>query len=92
MPWLALDGLSVHCVELRLLAFSLIPFKTVPAQIYDFKSYTVREGLQSDSVTSLFEVSRGYLWIGTAGGIGVHDSGHIHLLSRINTFGSSLAL
>ncbi|MBL4657142.1 MAG: hypothetical protein JKX73_04020 [Flavobacteriales bacterium] len=38
------------------------------AQLYNFKSYTVEEGLSQSQVNTIFEDSRGYLWLGTAGG------------------------
>jgi len=47
----------------------------VRGQVFDFKLYTTREGLLSDGVTTLFQDSYGYLWIGTTDGISVYD-GH----------------
>lgn len=38
------------------------------AQKLDFVSYTVEEGLSQSEARSVFQDSRGYLWIGTAGG------------------------
>lgn len=44
----------------------LAPF--LRAQNYDFIEYSVENGLSQSEVTSLFQDSRGYLWVGTAGG------------------------
>lgn len=41
------------------------------AQQYDFRYWSVAEGLPKAGVYSVFQDSRGYLWIGTEGG-GVH--------------------
>lgn len=41
---------------------------TAHAQSYDFISYNVENGLPQSKVTALFQDSRGYLWVGTAGG------------------------
>ncbi len=38
------------------------------AQKLDFLSYSVEEGLSQSEARSVFQDSRGYLWIGTAGG------------------------
>lgn len=37
-------------------------------QIFDFISYSVEEGLSQSEVQSVFQDSRGYLWVGTTGG------------------------
>jgi two-component sensor histidine kinase/ligand-binding sensor domain-containing protein len=38
------------------------------AQIYDFVTYSVENGLSQSSVTSTVQDERGYLWVGTYGG------------------------
>ncbi len=38
------------------------------AQKLDFVSYTVEEGLSQSEARSVYQDSRGYLWVGTAGG------------------------
>lgn len=55
--------------------FLLLPFAVVllfctqvNAQKLDFISYGVEEGLSQSEARSIFQDSRGYLWIGTAGG------------------------
>tara|TARA_R110001592_G_scaffold68674_2_gene210613 strand:+ start:3859 stop:6876 length:3018 start_codon:yes stop_codon:yes gene_type:complete len=37
-------------------------------QNFDFKHFSVEDGLSQSQVNSIFQDSRGYLWIGTAGG------------------------
>lgn len=37
-------------------------------QNYDFKHYNVEDGLPQSQVNTIFQDSRGYLWVGTAGG------------------------
>ncbi len=51
----------------------LMPSKNAICQVYNFTSYTVREGLLSNGVTCLCQDSFGYLWIGTTDGISVYD-------------------
>ncbi len=41
---------------------------SLSAQKLDFISYTVEEGLSQSEARSVFQDSRGYLWVGTAGG------------------------
>jgi signal transduction histidine kinase/ligand-binding sensor domain-containing protein len=43
------------------------------AQVLPFQNYTIRDGLLSNNITTLFQDSRGFLWIGTAEGISVFD-------------------
>lgn len=40
----------------------------IHAQKLDFVSYSVEEGLSQSEARSVFQDSRGYLWVGTAGG------------------------
>ncbi len=42
-------------------------------QVLPFKSYTIREGLLSNGVTTLFQDSYGYLWVGTTDGLSVYN-------------------
>ncbi|TAK57416.1 MAG: hypothetical protein EPO24_09930, partial [Bacteroidetes bacterium] len=42
-------------------------------QVLPFRHYTTRDGLQANSVLSLAQDSRGYLWIGTSEGISIFD-------------------
>ncbi|MBQ2181636.1 MAG: hypothetical protein II400_05245, partial [Bacteroidaceae bacterium] len=46
-----------------------------PAGETAFQTLGIRDGLRSNSVTSLLADSRGYLWIGTAQGLNRYD-GH----------------
>jgi len=50
-------------------------------QILPFQSYTIEQGLASDDVTSLFQDSKGYLWIGTGNGISIFDGTTFRSLS-----------
>ncbi len=38
------------------------------AQNFDFARYSIEEGLSQSYVTTIFQDSRGYLWVGTSGG------------------------
>lgn len=42
--------------------------QSVISQTYDFKEFSVSQGLPQSQVTSIFEDSRGFLWVGTLGG------------------------
>jgi signal transduction histidine kinase/ligand-binding sensor domain-containing protein len=42
-------------------------------QILPFDYYSIKDGLASNWITSIFQDSRGYLWIGGDGGLSVYD-------------------
>jgi ligand-binding sensor domain-containing protein len=54
---------------LFLLCFSAFGY----AQILPFEHYSIKDGLSSNWITSIFQDSRGYLWIGGDGGLSVYD-------------------
>jgi ligand-binding sensor domain-containing protein len=43
------------------------------AQILPLQHYTIKDGLPSNWITTVFQDSRGYLWIGGDGGMSVYD-------------------
>jgi two-component sensor histidine kinase/ligand-binding sensor domain-containing protein len=50
-------------------AFLVVIFSiTTKAQLYNFKNYSLEDGLSQSEINSIYEDSRGYLWIGTTGG------------------------
>jgi two-component sensor histidine kinase/ligand-binding sensor domain-containing protein len=46
----------------------LFVFNNTRAQNFDYVTYGLKEGLSQTEVTALIQDSRGYLWVGTAGG------------------------
>lgn len=45
----------------------------IQAQILPFEHYSIKDGLPSNWITSIFQDSRGYLWVGGDGGMSVYD-------------------
>lgn len=43
------------------------------AQLYNFTNYSLEQGLPQSSVYAIFQDSRGYLWLGTEGGVARFD-------------------
>lgn len=72
-----------------LVLFLFIP-RSSTAQIYDFKTYSVREGMISNSISYLCQDSYGYLWIGTGDGISVYDGAIFRNYSVADGLASSL--
>lgn len=56
-----------------LMLFVLLHPPDCSGQVLPFKSYTTREGILSNGVTTLFQDSHGYLWVGTTDGLSVYD-------------------
>jgi two-component sensor histidine kinase/ligand-binding sensor domain-containing protein len=57
--------------QLKFIAFLvaiLSTYASTKAQTYNFKHFSVEEGLSQSQVNCIIQDSRGYLWIGTAGG------------------------
>lgn len=45
----------------------------INAQILPFDNYSIKDGLPSNWITTIFQDSRGYIWIGGDGGLAVYD-------------------
>jgi len=53
--------------------FCLIPSYNIYGQDYSFRQFTTKDGLVQMQVLRIFQDSRGYLWIGTKGGVSKFD-------------------
>ena len=58
-------------IKFLLAIFSLI--YTVYSNEYDFKNYTVVDGLSESTINVIFEDDKGFLYIGTENGLGLFD-------------------
>ncbi|MBI5214351.1 MAG: hypothetical protein HY960_01215 [Ignavibacteriae bacterium] len=54
-------------------ALVVLSFQTGTAQVYPFRQYTIKDGLIDNSVLTLCQDSKGFLWIGTSEGISIFD-------------------
>ena len=73
---------------LILLTF-LASFSRCAGQVLPFKLYTTREGLLSNGVTTLFQDSYGYLWIGTTDGRSIYNGESFRNYTVVNGIASS---
>lgn len=50
--------------------FCMLLLSTLPAksQLFNFRNYSLEDGLSQSEINCIYEDTRGYLWIGTAGG------------------------
>ncbi len=53
--------------------FSLLFFKEINAQSFNFKNYTVEDGLPYVQIYDVYQDNRGYLWTGGYGGLSSFD-------------------
>src|SRR5262249_41449744 len=64
----------IHCVILCCSgAVILFSAASCLSQILPFHPYTVKDGLVSNSISKIYEDSRGYMWFGTADGLTMFD-------------------
>jgi ligand-binding sensor domain-containing protein/two-component sensor histidine kinase len=54
-------------LKLAVLA-SLLTGSSLKAQLFNFRNYSLDDGLSQSEINCIFEDSRGYLWLGTSGG------------------------
>ncbi len=57
-------SLQIGITACLLLLFSL----SAKSQLFNFRNYSLEDGLSQSEINCIYEDSRGYLWIGTAGG------------------------
>lgn len=51
-----------------ILAFLILSNLSVLGQVYNFRNYSVKDGVAQSQVYSILQDSRGYMWFGTRGG------------------------
>ncbi|NPA36494.1 MAG: hypothetical protein GXO47_06560 [Chlorobi bacterium] len=76
------DDIRYSICKYFIVVFVLIPFG-INAQISNirFKTISTNDGLSQSSVLSVFQDSRGFIWIGTFDGLNRYDGKDISLLS-----------
>ncbi|MCK6640554.1 MAG: PAS domain S-box protein [Bacteroidia bacterium] len=65
---------------------ALLLVQSAQAQQYSFRQYSVTEGLPVSRVTSLFQDTQGYMWIGTEGGLARYDGHEFEYFDPSNGF------
>ncbi len=65
-------GWGIFRLVVLLFLFSA-SFKQVRSQEFSYQQYSIPQGLAQTQVLSLFEDSKGYLWIGTKGGVSIFN-------------------
>jgi ligand-binding sensor domain-containing protein len=65
--------------------------QTAQAQQHSFRQYSVTEGLPVSRVTSLFQDTQGYMWIGTEGGLARYDGHEFEYFDPSNGFKGTVA-
>ncbi len=81
-----LKGIPKHCLHIRAILFwgALFLATNIFSQYKNFKTYTLESGLPQSNVYSIFNDSRGYLWLGTEVGICQFDGVNFKNFSKKN--------
>jgi hypothetical protein len=83
LPGLRFPDLIRTLAELLIPLF-LIPLMAGPAQAqrYSFHIYGHDSGLDDNTVLALLQDRRGFLWVGTEGGLYRYEGSHFHLIAE----------
>jgi len=69
--------MSTRRLSLIILAFQVILLTFIVSSIfsqeYSYRHYTVKDGLVQNQVITMFQDSKGYIWLGTKGGVSRFD-------------------
>ena len=57
---------------------------SLQAQSLSYTSYTIKDGLPSNTITAIFQDSKGYLWVGTNNGLCRYDGNEFKIFSTLN--------
>ena len=52
-----------------IIALKFFIYQTLFSQSFNFKNYTIAEGLPQSTVYTIFQDSKGFIWLGTQGGV-----------------------
>lgn len=76
-----------------ILFFILYPKSLLLAQgqVYSAQQYTISDGLSSNSITVVFQDSKGFIWIGTDDGLNRYDGTTFEIYRHITTDDTSIS-
>jgi len=72
--------MTLPCKHLRRIVIILLMAGPCFAQRYGFRQYGVAEGLQDLGILSLAQDGKGFLWVGSEGGLYRYDGTRFHLM------------
>ncbi|MGQ9644679.1 MAG: ligand-binding sensor domain-containing protein, partial [Ignavibacterium sp.] len=56
----------------------------IQAQYFSHSSYTIKDGLPSDIITTIFQDRKGYIWLGTNNGLSVYNAKYFRNFSVVD--------
>lgn len=62
--------------------FSLLPTHRATAQSYYFKNYQVQQGISGNTITSILQDRKGFMWFGTRNGLNRFDGTQFRIFSQ----------
>lgn len=75
---------------ITVLLFAVLPFFNNYASNFNFRYYQVEDGLSSNTVYSLIQDSRGFIWIGTEDGLNRFDGYEFRIFRNVSRDESSV--
>lgn len=68
-----MSSVRFRFITVNIIFLICAPFTSLWAQEFSYQNYSIPQGLVQTQVSIIYEDSKGYLWIGTKGGVSIFD-------------------
>ena len=75
---------TVRNYKLLFVCIFITHLNFIQAQYFSHSSYTIKDGLPSDIITTIFQDRKGYIWLGTNNGLSVYNAKYFRNFSVVD--------